>query len=275
MQLLPSLQLVAGLRFEHFNVDFTNNRTGDRFRVEDNTVSPRVGLIWRPLEPLTFYASFANSYLPRAGEQLASLTLANQNLRPESFTNYEIGARYDVAPGLAVTAALYQLDRTNVAVADPANPTRSILVDGTRNRGFELGVRGDVTDRWSVLGGWAVQEGEVTSRQSATVARGNGVPFLPRNAVTLWNRYQVLPRLGLGLGLVHQSSYFASTDNRVRIPGYTRLDAAAFWSITDRWGLQANVENLTGTKYYPVADNNNNISPGAPITARFALTARF
>jgi catecholate siderophore receptor len=75
--------------------------------------------------------------------------------------------------------------------------------------------------------------------------------------------------------VVHQSHYFAATDNRVRIPGFTRFDAALYWNVTERVALQANFENLFGAKYYPVADNNNNITPGSPFAARFGLTARF
>ena len=275
VQLLPTVQLIAGLRFEHFNTDFRNNRTGGRFDVSDNNVSPRVGLVWRPLPPVSVYASYANSYLPRAGEQLASLTLTNQALRPEGFTNYEVGVKYDITPDLAVTAAIFRLDRTNVAVADPNNAARSILIDGTRTRGFELGVRGRITDRWSVLGGWSVQQGEITTAQSATIRAGNSVPFQSRNTVSLWNRYDITPRFGAGLGIIHQSHYFAATDNAVRIPGFTRFDAALFWNVTERITAQVNVENLFGVRYYPVADNNNNITPGAPFAARFAVTTRF
>ncbi|TDH63820.1 TonB-dependent siderophore receptor [Dankookia rubra] len=275
MQLLPTVQLIGGLRFDHFNTDFTNNRTGQGFDVTDNKVSPRIGLVWQAFEPVSFYASFSNTYLPRAGEQLASLTLANQSLKPEQFTNYEIGAKWDVRPDFAVTAALYNLDRTNVAVTDPNDITRSILVDGTRTQGFELGGRGRVTDKWSVLGGWAIQNSEITSDQSATIRKGNNVPFVSHNTVSLWNRYDFLPQLGAGLGVVHQSGYYAATDNAVRIPAFTRFDAALFWSLTERVALQANFENLFGVKYYPVANSNNNITPGAPFAARFALTTRF
>jgi catecholate siderophore receptor len=277
VQLLPGLQLIAGLRFDHFNVDFRNNRNGQSLEQTDNTVSPRIGLVWQPLQqlPLSLYASFSNTYLPRAGEQLASLTATNQSLKPERFTNYEVGAKWDIRPAFAVTAALYQLDRTNVAATDPTDITRSILVDGTRTRGFELGARGRVTDKWSVLGGWAIQESEITSDQSATVRKGNNVPFVPHNTLSLWNRYDFLPQFGAGLGVVHQSGYYAATDNAVRIPAFTRFDAAFYWNITDRITAQANFENLFGAKYYPVAHSNNNITPGAPFAARFALTTRF
>lgn len=275
VQLLPQLQLVAGLRYENFDLDFRNNRNGDRFKVSDSPVSPRVGLVYKPVEPVSLYASYSNSYLPRAGEQLASLTLSNASLRPEEFTNYEIGAKWDVNPRLSLTAALFRLDRTNVATVDPTDITRSILIDGQRTDGFEFGVRGRVTDAWSVFGGYAYQDGEIRGTQSATIVKGNAVPFQSRNAVSLWNRYDFTEALGAGIGVINQSSYFPSADNQVRVPGFTRFDAAFFWNISEKWLAQLNLENLFGAKYYPVAHSNNNITPGSPFAARFALTARF
>lgn len=283
VQLLPQLMLLAGLRYENFNMDFTNNRTGENLRVSDSRVSPRLGLVYKPAEQLSLYVSYMNSYLPRAGDQLASLTLSNATLQPEEFTNYEIGAKWDIRPELSLTAALYRLDRTNVAVTDPTNPTRLMLINGTRTRGFELGLRGHVNDAWSVMGGYTYAEGEIRADQSATIRNGNSVPFLSRNTLSLWNRYDFqpqfqggyTPRIGLALGIIHQSAYVAAADNSVRVPGFTRLDAAAFWEIKPGYTAQFNFENLGGARYYPVADNNNNISPGAPFTVRGALTARF
>ncbi|MBI0536777.1 TonB-dependent siderophore receptor [Roseomonas sp. KE2513] len=275
IQLLPQVQLIAGLRYENFDVDFTNNRNGAQFNATDNKVSPRIGLVYKPIEPVSLYASYSTSYLPRAGEQLASLSLTNANLRPESFTNYEIGAKWDLAQSVSLNAALFRLERNNVAVTDPNDISRLILVDGTRAQGLEIGARGRVTNAWSVIGGYAYTEGEISSDQSTTIRKGNSVPYLARHTASLWNRYDFTENWGAGLGVIAQSAYFAATDNAVRIPGFARVDAAVFWKINERWGAQVNAENLLGTRYYPVAHSNNNITPGAPFSVRAALTARF
>jgi catecholate siderophore receptor len=68
---------------------------------------------------------------------------------------------------------------------------------------------------------------------------------------------------------------FAAIDNTVILPGYTRADAAVFYSVGEHWRIQANLQNLFNTKYYLNADNNNNISPGSPRVVRVGLTARF
>ena len=98
---------------------------------------------------------------------------------------------------------------------------------------------------------------------------------VPHHTFSLWNNYQILPKLGAGLGLLYRSDMFAAVDNTVTLPGYTRADAAVFYSLTERWRLQANLENLLDKTYYLNADNNTNISPGSPRALRVGLTARF
>jgi catecholate siderophore receptor len=68
---------------------------------------------------------------------------------------------------------------------------------------------------------------------------------------------------------------FAAIDDSVVLPGYTRVDAALYFSITERIRLQANAENLFDRRYYLNADSNNNISPGSSRAVRLGLVARF
>jgi catecholate siderophore receptor len=98
---------------------------------------------------------------------------------------------------------------------------------------------------------------------------------VPHHTFSLWNNYQFMPKLGAGLGILHRSDMFAAVDNTVTLPGYTRADAAVFYSLTERWRLQANLENMLDKKYYLNADSNTNISPSSPRALRVGLTARF
>lgn len=271
----PNWEAVLGLRYDKFDVDFRNNRTGDQFSTSDDLVSPRVGLIYKPIQPLSLYANYSMSYVPRAGEQLSSLSLTNQALDPEEFKNYEVGAKWDVRPDLALTAAVYRLDRENVAVTDPDDSTRSILVDGQRTKGVELGVNGQLTKAWSIMGGYAYQKGEITATQSATVLEGATLAQVPRHTFSLWNRYDFSPTWGVGLGVFARSDMYASNDNTVRLPGYARLDGAIFYKINKNLRAQLNVENLANRDYYVNAHNNNNITPGSPTAARITLTGTF
>jgi catecholate siderophore receptor len=50
---------------------------------------------------------------------------------------------------------------------------------------------------------------------------------------------------------------------------------ALYYTITEKVGVQANLENLFDKKYFINADGNDNISPGSPRSVRFSLTWKF
>lgn len=266
-------QLVVGVRWDNFQVDFRNNRTGATFSTDDNFVSPRLGLIVRPIEPVSVYLSYTKTFVPRAGEQLASLSLTNQALDPEEFDNYEVGVKWDANPDLTVTAALFQLDRSNVVVPDPGNPALSILVDGQRTRGFEVSAQGRVTERWSVIASYAHIEAEITQNQSATVLAGNRLPNAPENTLALWNHYDFTDRFAGGVGVIWQDERFAAADNAVVLPDFVRVDAVASFDLNENVRFQVNAENLLDEEYFPDAHNNNNITPAAG--RQFKASVRF
>lgn len=212
--------------------------------------------------------------MPRAGDQLTSLSLSNAALKPEQFMNLELGAKWDIRPDLALTAALYQLERSNVIAPVPNDPTRSMLVDGQRAREAEVGLTGRITPQWSVMGGYAYTDAEIT--RAITGARaGAVVAQVPKHTVSMWNRYDFTPFLGLGLGVIHRSSMYAALDNTVLLPGFTRMDAAMFVRLNKVIRVQANIENLANIDYIASAHNNNNILPGAPRIYRLTAVANF
>ena len=274
LQLLPKLQLILGARFDHFDVDLRNNTTATTLRSTDNLVSPRAGLIFKPVETVALYASYTLSYIPRAGEQLASLSAANASLDPEEFQNLEVGAKWDVNTRLSLTAAAYQLDLSNQAIADPLAPTTLILVDGQRVHGIELGATGRLTEGWSITGGYAWQEGE-TREDNGAILSGTPIQQLPRHSFSLWNRYDFNSTWGVGLGIIYRDEIFAAADNAVTLPSFVRFDAAVFYRINDHLRAQLNIENLLDKDYYATAHNKNNITPGSPLAVRLGITARF
>jgi len=284
IELSSQLEIVLGIRFEHLVTEVADRRTigfpaGQQrdFRVVNDLWSPRAGLIFKPAQNASLYASFSRSYLPRGGDQLTSLNLANQSLDPERFTNFEIGAKWDVNPNLNVTAALYQLERENVIVLiDPDNPGAGTeLGGGQRSRGLEISVAGNLTPELSLVGAYTYQEAEFTRAISASVRKGAEIPNAPRHSASLWGRYDITPDLGVALGATWQGGRFAAQDNLVRLPGYARVDAALYYRIDENFDVQLNVENLLDEHYFVTAHSNANISPGSPISAKFAVNVRF
>jgi catecholate siderophore receptor len=273
LRLSDAIEIVAGLRYDRFELDVLNLNTGATVSRSDDLFSPRIGLVVKPLPELSLYASYGRSYLPSAGDQFTSLDATGATLKPERFDNYEIGAKWELLDGLLATVALYRLDRTNTR-APGATPGTIVLTGAQRSRGLEIGLERNVTDRWQISAGYALQEAEIRRTTSAAPA-GREVPLVPKHQFSVWNRYNVDPKLGLGLGIVAASKSYASISNAVTLPGYARVDAAVFYELADPVEVQLNVENLLGADYFPTAHNDNNIAPGAPRTARATLRFRF
>ncbi len=282
IKFFPKLQGIFGVRYDRFELDVTNTRPGAEadgsplnLQTTNNLVSPRVGLVYKPIDLVSIYTSYSLSYVPRAGDQLDSLELSNAALKPEKFTNREVGAKWDIRPKLALTAAVYQLDRTNVAIPDPINAARTILVKGQRTKGIELGISGQITSGWSTTGGYTYQQGVIVTGQPENGETGATLANVPKHTFSLWNRYDFTPQWGVGLGVINRSSMFTSTDNTVTLPGFTRVDAAIYAKFDKTYRAQLNIENLFDTHYFATAHNNSNISPGSPIAARLSLIANF
>lgn len=267
------VELIAGLRYDRFEIkgiDFIP--AVDRpFGRTDEKVSPRVGVILKPVEALSIYGSYSRSFLPRSGEQFLVLSTSDEDLAPEKFTNYEAGVKWAIRPDLTATLSIFQLDRTNATTPDPNNPAVSIVAGRTRTRGVELGVAGNILPGWQVSGGYSYQDAKLRDNASVRLAQ------VPKHQFALWNRYNFNPNVGIGLGITHQSGQFAAirtSANTTRIPAFTRVDAALFYTLSDRFDVQVNIENLLDDAYFIDAHNNNNITPGAPINARLTVRVK-
>lgn len=274
MELSRYVQVVVGLRYDYFDLQYHNNRNNDNLRRIDSLASPRVGIVVKPITELSLYGSYSVSYLPSSGDQFSSLTTITQQVKPEKFSNYEVGVKWDIRRYLTLTSALYRLNRTNTRSIDPNNPAAIIQTGSQRTNGFEIGLNGNITRDWSIAGGYSYHDAFITSATAAAAA-GKQVGQVPHNTFSLWNKYQIVPRLDVGLGIISRSDMFVAVDNTVIVPGYTRADAAVFYSFNERWRLQGNIENLFNRRYFINADSNTNISPGSSRALRVGLTARF
>ncbi len=267
------IKIVAGLRYDRFEISSVNLVSGFAGQRSDGKWSPRVGLILKPQENISVYASYAISFLPQSGDQFSVLDATSQALAPEEFKNLEAGVKWDVTPALAFSAAVFQLDRNNTRAVESGSGN-IVLTGSSRAKGIELSLVGRLTEGLDLSLGYALQDGEIRTTTTAAPA-GRKLAQLPRHQASAWARYNFTPRFGLGLGVIHQSSTWATISNAVRLPAFTRIDAAAYYKASDAVTVQLNVENLTDTDYFPAAHTDNNISTGKPLSAKATLRVKF
>ncbi|MGE5490692.1 MAG: TonB-dependent receptor [Actinomycetota bacterium] len=277
--LTPEWKAIVGLRHDRYSVAVDDKRAVNQdLSHTDKEFSPRAGLVWQPNAASSYYASYSYTFIP-SGETL-SLSTSNADLAPEKAENWEVGGKWDLSPRLSATAALFRLDRSNVKTRDPNDNTKLVLAGLQRTDGVEFGVQGQVTNNWQVFAGYAHLDAEVVkaiggSSSAAAVPAGRAVALVPKNAVSVWNKVDLRDGWGVGLGVVYQSSVYASTNNAVTLPSFVRADGAVYYQIDKKTRLALNVENLFDRNYYATAGNDNQILPGSPRNARLTLSTSF
>jgi catecholate siderophore receptor len=266
-------QTTLGVRVERIGIAFENYRTGATLDRSDVMVSPRAGLVFKPVANGSLYASLATTALPSAGDQFASLTAATAALEPERFETREVGAKWEPTPRLRISGAAYVLTRSRSSAPDPQRAGALVQTGKQESRGVELEAEGDIVPGWSVVGAFTRQRARIVSRTSTALA-GTTVPLVPAQSMALWNRVQIGRRVDAAIGIVRQARMYAAVDNTVELPAFTRLDAALFATLGARMSAQVNVENLANARYFATANSNNNLQPGSPRTLKASLTLR-
>lgn len=263
IKLLDELILVLGARFDSFDIDVTDNKTASKSGSQkDEEITPRAGLVFKPQETVSLYASYSQTFLPQSGEQFANL--GDEGLDPDEFTNLEAGVKWDFAQGYSLTAAIFQIEQD--IVTDDGSDGSEIL--NNEITGFEAQFNGQLSDQWSLSAGYSYLDGETDD--------GETPRELPEHMFSVWNHYKVSEKFGLGLGAIYQAdSKIKDSATSPELPDFFRVDAAAYYQISENLRLQVNIENLLDEVYYPSAHSTHQATVGAPINARIALVGSF
>jgi len=270
IQITDRFDVVIGARFDSFDIEVFNAKANETRSRKDEEVSPRAGLIFKPQENVSLYASYSESFLPRSGEQFANINGNNNQLDPNTFTNLEAGLKWDFNQGLSLTAAIFEVEQSSPQVADN-DPSTLDVIDSDID-GFEIQLKGQINDWWYISAGYSNLDGEQVNRAGATGLRPRE---LPENMFSAWNNFRVTEKFGLGFGIVYQDESFVNNSNSAVLPSYTRYDAAAYYNVSDKLSIQLNVENLTDKLYFPNSHSTHQVTVGAPLNARLAANWRF
>lgn len=270
IEVSDKLDVIIGARFDSFDINVFNVPANEARSRRDEEISPRAGLVFKPIENISFYASFSESFLPRSGEQFADINGNNNQLDPDTFTNLEGGVKWDLSNGIGLTAAIFEIEQSSPQVADN-NPETLDVID-SQISGFELQLQGQVNERWFVSGGYSMLDGEQVNRSGPTGLRPRE---LPEQMLSLWSTYQVSAKLGLGFGVTHQDDSFIDNGNTAVMPSYTRADAALFYDLAEDLRIQLNIENATDELYFPNSHSTHQVTVGRPLNARLTLSSRF
>lgn len=275
IKLSEQWQLLAGGRFDIIDQESDTNIFGEITDSEqqEEAFSPRIGIVYQPIEPLSLYASFTQSFTPNE-----DVDAEGELLEPEQGEQFEVGIKGDFLDGdLSATLAAYNINKTNIAIADPDLEGASIPIGEQRSRGIELDVRGEILPGWNIITSYAYTDAETTEDDDSEI-EGNRISGVPENAASLWTTYEIqrgsLQGLGFGAGLFFVGDREGDTDNSFQVPSYTRTDASIFYE-RNSWRAAVNFKNLFDIDYIESASRRTRINPGIPFTVLGSVSVEF
>ncbi|NIL16008.1 TonB-dependent siderophore receptor [Pseudomonas sp. AN3A02] len=265
LRLNDQWQLLAGLRYDRFDVESTNKLTNASEQVVSHSTSPRVGLVWTPLEHHSFYASWSKTFSPTGGGLIGITPNATGNandLSPELTKQKEIGVKSDwLDDRLSTTLAVYELELYNRRTRDPLDPTITLLSGEQRSRGLELTATGKIVGNWYVRGGVGVQDAKVVKDNNGF--EGKRISDVAKRNASLFVTWK--PEMGwyAETGLTLVGDRYADNANTVVLPGYGRWDALAGFRQKE-WDVRAALNNISDKTYYASATSAAQIQFGDP-----------
>ncbi|MEH2080508.1 MAG: TonB-dependent siderophore receptor [Nostoc sp.] len=282
IKFLDNLILVVAGRYDWVTVKASDYVGGTADINPVGAFSPRIGIVYQPIKPLSLYANYSRS-LDTADTGGRSRT--GQAFDPQRSTQYEAGIKSDFLDGkLSAVLAAYQITRTNVLTPDPLNTedeSFSIQIGEQRSRGIDFTLTGEILPGWNLTAGYSYIDAIITKDNNYEV--GSPVVFTPHNSVNLWTTYRIqsgdLQGLGFGLGIYFVDErpggeFIARDYPDYKIPTYTRFDAALFYR-RNNWEAALNFENLFDSEYIVNSRGPGDITLGAPFTIRGSLRVRF
>ncbi|MCU6433561.1 TonB-dependent siderophore receptor [Undibacterium sp. Jales W-56] len=273
-------KVLGGLRYDHLKQQ-RDDRTARNLDLQrtDNTLAPRVGLIYQPTEQFSLYAAYSKSFQPLADS--FSFRANSDQMKPTQTVNHEVGVKLDVAAKASLTAALFEMSQTNIQVADPANSSYSLPVGKQRTRGVELSFTGEIAPQWELISGYAYMDGKIVESTERTSTgspfRGKTAALTPKHSFNLWLKRKFSGAYDgyyVAAGGRAESARFASPDDLTVLPGYGVIHVGAGYAAK-KFDVSVMLKNLLNRKYYVAAHSgaNDYNMPGEPrsvlVTARY------
>lgn len=270
--LTDNLKILVSGRFDTVTQRNEDNLAASETSQSNQAFSPRIGIVYQPIEPISLYASYSRSFAPNSG-----IRADGSFLKPTRGTQYEVGIKTELNERFTATLAAYQITKTNIATTDLIQEAFSLAIGEQRSRGIELDISGEISPGWNIIASYSNTNAEIT--ESTDFPVGNKIPNVPRNQASLWTTYELqnggLQGLGFGLGLFYVDARQGDLESSFELPSYLRTAAAIFYR-RHNWRAAINLQNLFDVGYFePSEIGRNTVIPGTPLTVIGSFSIEF
>ncbi len=261
---------------------FIETETENRLRPEfsgspfDIALTPRLGVVYTPLRPVSLFASYSTSFVPHVGA-----TFDGKAFVPEEGVSYEAGVKTEFWDGrLSSTLAVFSMTRENVTTRDPVNTTFSVQTGEQRSRGVEWELGGQPLPGWNSTAAFTWLDTELTKDNVFLV--GQRTAGAPEYSASLWTTYTIqggpLQGLGGGFGVFYEGErhgqLVTTAADAFELPGYARGDIALFYQQKG-YELRLNINNVTDEGYFGGNFGRTQVFPGEPFNVTGTLRFKF
>lgn len=267
------VELNGGLRYDHVESDVRGAGGGQGFSRQDDLLSYRAGIVFKPVEYGSIYFGYGTSVNPSVdGNTGLGLTGTLAGADPEETESFELGTKWDLMnERLSITAAIFRSNKLNARTTDIGGNT--VLAGDQIVEGFEFGIAGQLTKQWQIFAGYAYMRSETTASGNA-LELAQMLGNTPEHSFNLWTTYNLFnDRLQIGGGLQYVGDRTNGNGSAARVaPAYFLVDAMMSYKFTEKFSLRLNLYNLGDERYIDRVGGGHFI-PGAGRSA--ALTASF
>lgn len=287
-----NLNLALGFRRDRQRVHGQNtlNPALTTFATDISANTRQLGAVYAITPQISAYGSWSESFKPQTN--IAYDVYGNSNFPPESGEQYEGGLKFSTpSRNINLTAAVYEITRTNVVVPSGTNftvPTGSATVgqaisrlDGKQtSKGVELEAQWQPMPNWQLQAGYAYNKATITASTRNPASVGLDLSNAPRKTANFWTRYNFptgdLKGLGIGTGVVYVGQAWAgdpTTAVYYRLSGWTRVDSSAYYAW-GRYRAALNIQNLLDRRYIASAQSALTLNVGEQRKITFSLSTK-
>ncbi|GAA5104767.1 TonB-dependent siderophore receptor [Orbus sasakiae] len=260
----PEWKLLAGLRYDKYEFSSHDKINNLSRSYDGHSLSPRVGLIWQPIEQQSIYFSYSKNFAPYGGRGLITLSTNPATVydnQPQYSRQYEIGLKSDWLDNtVSSQIALYDLELYNVRYQpDSVNDPYNWQVRGKDgSKGIELSIIGKIAPQWYINSGIGYQIAKVREDKRTPANENKYLANTAKNSGYFTIRYLPQENWFTELGLTYKSSMFNDSTNQVKRPGYAVWNAAVGYQ-SQTFDVTFALTNLLGKEYW-----RSSSMPGTP-----------
>jgi len=269
--ILPDIELNAGIRFDHIKYDYDNQLSDGSaceeevvncrfFRVEDqtrrfNNFSPRISLLYQVNQQTTLYSEVTQGFRAPHTSELFRLQAGqvSADLKTEKLDSFQIGLRGRLEQ-LRFDLSVYQMKKRNFIFRDTQ---RQVLGNGkTSHQGIELALRYPFSKQWegSFSATHANHNYDNNLFLSSTNIKNNQIDTAPKKMANVKLNWVASQNSTWEMEWLYLGEYFLNPENSASYPGHTLIHLRGYVNLTDKIQLSIRLHNLADKKYAERAD---------------------